>query len=206
MILESFPVGVGFHPTDQQLVDYYLIPKLRDDHSRLKMNIPGTDTQVDIIPEVDVYVCEPWELQAKLKHPGVSSFEIDLSILSLINTGIIPSDCVAFFSLFVVFSKFPKDEDESESFFFTRLQKKYAKGRSFKRATNDGFWKPTGLDRKIKRQGTGEVIATKKTLVFHRRSGRSASRTPWFIIYEYHAEKRFVPDDVCSLSYSQVSV
>lgn len=196
MILESFPVGVGFHPTDQQLVAYYLIPKLREDYSHLKMKIPGTDSQVDIIPEVDVCEWEPWELQAKLKHPGVSSFEIDLSIFSLINTGIIPSDCVAFFSLFVVFSKFPKDEDESESFFFSPLHKKYAKGRQFKRATNDGFWKPTGQDRIIKRQGTGEVIGTKKTLVFHRGGSPSAVGTPW-IIHEYHADKRFVPDDVC---------
>lgn len=103
---------------------------------------------------------------------------------------------MAFFSLFVVFSKSAKYEDKSESFFFTRLQKKYAKGRSVNRATNDGFWKSTGPDRKIKCQGTGEVIATKKTLVFHRGRGRSAARTPWFI-YEYHADKRFVPDDVC---------
>lgn len=74
MILESLPVevGIGFHPTDQELVAYYLIPNLRDDHSGLKIRIPGTDTQVDIIHEVDV--CEPWELQAKLKHPGCFEF------------------------------------------------------------------------------------------------------------------------------------
>lgn len=75
--LKSFPMGFGFHPTDEQLVVRYLIPKLRDEHSRLKMKMPGTDFQVDIIREVDVCQWEPWELQAILKHPGVLSFEID---------------------------------------------------------------------------------------------------------------------------------
>ena len=73
--LKSFPVGFGFHPTDEQLVVRYLIPKLRDEHSRLKMKMPGTDFQVDIIREVDVCQWEPWELPAELNHPGILNFE-----------------------------------------------------------------------------------------------------------------------------------
>ncbi|RVW85091.1 NAC domain-containing protein 91 [Vitis vinifera] len=67
--LKSFPMGFGFHPTDEQLVVRYLIPKLRDEHSRLKMKMPGTDFQVDIIREVDVCQWEPWELPDELNHP-----------------------------------------------------------------------------------------------------------------------------------------
>ena len=73
--LKSFPVGFGFHPTDEQLVARYLISWIWGDHSHLKMKIPGTDSQVDIIREVDVCQWEPWELPAELNHPGILNFE-----------------------------------------------------------------------------------------------------------------------------------
>lgn len=110
--------------------------------------------------------------------------------------GIILSNRVPFFSLFVVLSKFQTDQHERGGYFFSRLQKRYAKGHQVKRATNAGFWKSTGKERPITRMASGEVIGKRKTLVFHRKDGSSAARTPWFI-YEYHADKRFVPDDVC---------
>ncbi|KAJ6417810.1 hypothetical protein OIU84_001234 [Salix udensis] len=47
------PPGFRFHPTDEELVDYYL---------RKKVNARRID--VDVIKDVDLYKIEPWDLQA----------------------------------------------------------------------------------------------------------------------------------------------
>eukprot|EP00252_Welwitschia_mirabilis_P003777 TRINITY_DN1382_c0_g2_i1.p1 TRINITY_DN1382_c0_g2~~TRINITY_DN1382_c0_g2_i1.p1 ORF type:complete len:619 (+),score=125.57 TRINITY_DN1382_c0_g2_i1:923-2779(+) len=52
----SLPPGFGFHPTDEELVAYYL-----------KRKVNGRGVDLDIIPEVDLYKCEPWDLPGKSK-------------------------------------------------------------------------------------------------------------------------------------------
>lgn len=47
----GLPPGFRFHPTDEELVNYYL-----------KRKINCQEIELDIIPEVDLYKCEPWEL------------------------------------------------------------------------------------------------------------------------------------------------
>ena len=47
----SLPPGFRFHPTDEELVVYYL-----------KRKINGRKIELEIIPEVDLYKCEPWDL------------------------------------------------------------------------------------------------------------------------------------------------
>lgn len=47
----SLPPGFRFHPTDEELVAYYL-----------KRKINGREIELEVIPEVDLYKCEPWEL------------------------------------------------------------------------------------------------------------------------------------------------
>lgn len=47
----SLPPGFRFHPTDEELVAYYL-----------KRKINGRKIELEIIPEVDLYKCEPWDL------------------------------------------------------------------------------------------------------------------------------------------------
>ncbi|KAF4400887.1 hypothetical protein G4B88_004430 [Cannabis sativa] len=49
----SLPPGFRFHPTDEELVAYYLDRK-----------ITGQTIELEIIPEVDLYKCEPWDLPA----------------------------------------------------------------------------------------------------------------------------------------------
>lgn len=51
----GLPPGFRFHPTDEELVNYYL-----------KRKINGQEIELDIIPEVDLYKCEPWELAGLL--------------------------------------------------------------------------------------------------------------------------------------------
>lgn len=47
----TLPPGFRFHPTDEELVDYYL-----------KRKINGRKIELEIIPEVDLYKFEPWDL------------------------------------------------------------------------------------------------------------------------------------------------
>lgn len=50
----SLPPGFRFHPTDEELITYYL-----------KRKINGQEIELEIIPEVDLYKCEPWDLPGK---------------------------------------------------------------------------------------------------------------------------------------------
>ncbi|KAE8677245.1 NAC domain-containing protein 86 [Hibiscus syriacus] len=50
----TLPPGFRFHPTDEELVAYYLDRK-----------ISGRTIELEIIPEVDLYKCEPWDLPDK---------------------------------------------------------------------------------------------------------------------------------------------
>ncbi|KAJ8501377.1 hypothetical protein OPV22_011929 [Ensete ventricosum] len=53
--LASLPLGFRFHPTDEELVNHYLKRKIT---GRIK-------SEVQVIPEIDVCKCEPWDLPEK---------------------------------------------------------------------------------------------------------------------------------------------
>ncbi|XP_048228589.1 NAC domain-containing protein 86 isoform X2 [Ricinus communis] len=55
----SLPPGFRFHPTDEELVAYYLDRKIN-----------GRSIELEIIPEVDLYKCEPWDLPDKSFLPS----------------------------------------------------------------------------------------------------------------------------------------
>jgi hypothetical protein len=48
------PPGFRFHPTDQELVAFYL-----------KRKVCGKRIEFDVVAEVDLYKCEPWDLPCK---------------------------------------------------------------------------------------------------------------------------------------------
>ncbi|KAJ7563841.1 hypothetical protein O6H91_03G128100 [Diphasiastrum complanatum] len=54
MELFTMPPGFRFHPTDEELVIHYLRPKVK-----------GQPLEFEIIREVDLYKCEPWDLPDK---------------------------------------------------------------------------------------------------------------------------------------------
>ncbi|KAD3640593.1 hypothetical protein E3N88_29816 [Mikania micrantha] len=55
----SLPPGFRFHPTDEELVAYYL-----------KRKINGHEIELEVIAEVDLYKCEPWDLPGKSILPS----------------------------------------------------------------------------------------------------------------------------------------
>lgn len=54
------PPGFRFHPTDHELVGYYLMRKVK-----------GLTIELEVIPVVDLYKSDPWDLPGKLKHFSV---------------------------------------------------------------------------------------------------------------------------------------
>lgn len=53
----SLPPGFRFHPTDEELVGYYL-----------KRKVEGLPIELEVIPVIDLYKFDPWEL------PGITDF------------------------------------------------------------------------------------------------------------------------------------
>ncbi|KAE8686484.1 ONAC010 protein [Hibiscus syriacus] len=73
---------------------------------------------------------------------------------------------------------------EKEMYFFSTREAKYPHGNRSNRATLSGFWKATGIDKRIMSGRGNHVVGMKKTLVFYRGKPLQGSRTDW-IMHEY---------------------
>ncbi|CAH2073088.1 unnamed protein product [Thlaspi arvense] len=124
--------GLRFHPSDEELISYYL-----------KRKVQSKPMALEVIAEVDVYKIEPSDLP---EHSRLKT----------------------------------KDQ---EWFFFSAMEKKKGRSGFMNRATNKGFWKQSGKDKKILR-GDKQLIGTMKTLVFYNGRSPKGQHTNW-MIHEY---------------------
>ncbi|KAL6177866.1 hypothetical protein ACLB2K_049387 [Fragaria x ananassa] len=134
---ENLPPGFRFHPTDEELITYYLGRKVSD--------VSFTSQAVAV---VDLNKCEPWDL------PGKASM------------------------------------GEKEWYFFNLRDRKYPTGLRTNRATEAGYWKTTGKDKEILRQGV--LVGMKKTLVFYKGRAPRGEKTNW-VMHEYRLENKHHP-------------
>ncbi|CAN1765815.1 NAC domain-containing protein 89 [Linum perenne] len=70
-----------------------------------------------------------------------------------------------------------------EAYFFYRRRSYFTSKDRCKRTTRYGYWKPTGKLREIRSGANGEVIGSKRCLVFH--YGRSVGQSTGYTMHEY---------------------
>ncbi|KAL0744002.1 hypothetical protein Bca4012_085515 [Brassica carinata] len=166
----SLAPGFRFHPTDEELVSYYL-----------KRKVMGKPVRFDAIGDVDIYKHEPWDLAGNevcyslfgcLKFLSLVLLNQDMKEMKFVDMKLVVA-CPMFSRL--------KTRDQ-EWYFYSALDKKYGNGARMNRATNKGYWKATGKDREIRRDI--QLLGMKKTLVFHSGRAPDGLRTNW-VMHEY---------------------
>lgn len=175
MAITSLPPGFRFHPTDVELVMFYL-----------KRKVLGKRFPIEAIAEVDIYKFPPWDLQGTWKFLSVSVWYLG-------------SDWVFFFfwlgtwfGVLSVILLLPWSDKACLSrdlkwYFFCPRGRKYATGARTNRSTDFGFWKTTGKDRPVIYKD--EPVGMIRSLIFHRRldGERKSERTDW-VMHEYRLE------------------
>lgn len=164
--------GFRFHPTEEELLDFYL-----------KNMVFGKKLRYDIIGYLNIYHHDPWDLPGTIL---TSSFQLILHrICSLIF-----ADFFAYFNLLGM----AKSSGEREWYFFVPRDRRRGSGGRPNRTTVNGFWKATGSDRKIvSLSDPKRIIGLRKTLVFYMGRAPRGSKTDW-IMNEYR-----LPDHSCPL-------
>ncbi|KAL9258454.1 NAC domain containing protein 52-like protein [Drosera capensis] len=181
----SLAPGFRFHPTDQELVGYYL-----------KRKVCGKPIRFDAILETDIYKCEPWDL------PGFRFHPTDQELVGYYLKRKVCGKPIRFDAILEtdIYKCEPWDlpdmsrlrSRDNEWYFFGVQDKKYSKSARVNRATGKGYWKATGNDRPIL-QNT-RVVGMKKTLVFYSGRAPCGQRTNW-VMHEYRLTDEEVAKD-----------
>ncbi|OMP09489.1 No apical meristem (NAM) protein [Corchorus olitorius] len=162
-----FPPGFRFHPSDEELIIYYLRNK-----------VTSRPLPASIIAEIDLYKYNPWELPSLcslLPNHRIYSF----LILSYYHVLILTSSRSTT-ALFAEKASFGEDE----WYFFSPRDRKYPNGERPNRAAASGYWKATGTDKPILTSSGSKNIGVKKALVFYTGRPPKGVKTEW-IMNEY---------------------
>lgn len=175
---EALPPGFRFHPTDEELITYYLLKKVLDCNFTSRA-----------IAEVDLNKCEPWHL------PGNFSDCKSMTLCWLWFKWWSQLCCMFFNFLHIVVQRFRScpgkaKMGEKEWYFFSLRDRKYPTGLRTNRATEAGYWKATGKDREIYSSKTCSLVGMKKTLVFYRGRAPKGEKSNW-VMHEYRLEGKF---------------
>lgn len=166
------PPGYRFHPTDEELITYYLLNKVLDS------NFTGK-----AIAEVDLNKCEPWELPGNSFSLVFLFFQFLIYLMSFLFFWLESCD-------FVFPAPGKAKMGEKEWYFFSLRDRKYPTGLRTNRATEAGYWKATGKDREIYSSKTCSLVGMKKTLVFYRGRAPKGEKSNW-VMHEYRLEGKF---------------
>ncbi|KAL5998861.1 hypothetical protein ACLOJK_009809 [Asimina triloba] len=158
----QLPPGFRFHPTDEELITYYLMKKVLDS------SFTGR-----AIAEVDLNKCEPWQLPGTNANASLDHLS---HIFAFIFNNSLQESCAEKAKM-----------GEKEWYFFSLRDRKYPTGLRTNRATGAGYWKATGKDREIHSSKTGCLVGMKKTLVFYRGRAPKGEKSNW-VMHEYRLE------------------
>ncbi|KAH9303018.1 hypothetical protein KI387_014601, partial [Taxus chinensis] len=154
--------GFRFHPTDEELVAYYL-----------KRRVCSRPLKLDVIAEVDIYKCEPWDLPGT-EDNRTRGYPDQYQYQYQNHSG-----------------KSYLQSRDLEWYFFSPKDRKYPNGSRTNRATIKGYWKATGKDRTI--TSSSRTVGMKKTLVFYTGRAPRGERTNW-VMHEYRLEDKELKD------------
>lgn len=163
-------VGYRFYPTGEELINYYL-----------KNKIHGRAWLVDeAISEINICSYEPMFLPCKFPLNFNQNHHL---FFILYNQSFLILE-FGFLFFCVALSKIKSDDPVW--YFFSPKEYTTAKKKVTKRTTSGGYWKATGVDRKIKdKRGNRGEIGIKKTLVYYEGRVPNGVWTPW-VMHEYH--------------------
>lgn len=74
-------------------------------------------------------------------------------------------------------------DSDQERYFFSKVEAKYPNGKRSNRTAESGYWKPTGVDKKIL-DSRKKQVGTKKTLVFYTSKPPKGFKTNW-VMHEF---------------------
>lgn len=182
--------GFRFHPTEEELVGYYL-----------RRMVQGRRNSVELIASLDLYQYDPWELPGEIlassMHPASKTHSPIIHTFHVSNS----NSRLSLLRAALAFM------GEKEWFFFCPRDKKYPNGARPNRVTASGYWKATGTDRPVRCSGDSRCIGLKKTLVFYTGRAPRGNKTEW-IMNEYRMPKpaersiSVMTSGVNSISYS----
>ncbi|CAL5335393.1 unnamed protein product [Camellia sinensis] len=161
--------GFRFHPTDGELVGFYL-----------RRKVEKRPLRIELIKQVDIYKYDPWDLPrfgSKAQKNTITGDLQDNQRFKIKETQIILQG---------------GNVRDKEWYFFCKRGRKYRNSIRPNRVTGSGsgFWKATGIDRPIYSIDTGagaseqdrsECIGLKKSLVYYRGSAGKGTKTDWMM-------------------------